>query len=225
MPLMKISLSIIVSILTFLAHGQDTGSFKVTLTGWQGDGRQLPQLLDTVFLNQTFNKTDKIYLNVSTNDSSFILADIPIGKYWLQFSTRSFCVSPVPIVVCSRCDNQFLFFASPKIQGSSCNTFEMVEVSPSYIGGNKALSKDFQRTLSTAERRKLKAIGDFTVHFYLTRQGAISDTSFVPSDLSPEIMNIVMKGFANLSNWRPAVRNGRPADVEFSLNKQTLLNN
>lgn len=222
---MKISLSIIASILALVAHGQEAASFKVTLTGWQGDGRQLPQLLDTVFLNQTFNKTDKIYLNVSKNDSSFILADIPIGKYWLLFSTRFFWVSPVPVVVCSKCDNKFLFLASPKMQGNNCNTFEMVEVSPMYVGGNKALSNDFQRTLKRAERKKLKAIGDFTVHFYLTKQGAISDTSFMPSDLSPEIKNIVMKGFATLSDWRPAVRNGRPADVEFSLNKQTLLNN
>ena len=111
------------------------------------------------------------------------------------------------------------------MQGVNCNTFEMVEVSPMYIGGNKALSKDFQQTLSRAERKKLKAIGDFTVHFYLTKQGAISDPAFVPSDMSPEIKNIIMKGFATLSNWRPAVRNGREADVEFFLNKQTLLNN
>jgi len=178
MPLMKISLSIIVSILTLLAHGQDTGSFKVTLTGWQGDGRHLPQLFDTVFLNRTFNKTNKIYLNVSVNDSSFVIADVPIGKYWLLFSSQFYCVSPVQVIVCSKCDNQFLFLTSPKMQGVNCNTFEMVEVSPMYIGGNKALSKDFQQTLSRAERKKLKAIGHFTVHFYLTKQGAISDPLF-----------------------------------------------
>ena len=225
MPLMKISLSIIICILTLLAHGQETATFKVTLSSQRVDGIQLPKLLDTVFLNSTFKKTDKIYLNVSVEDTSFIIPDVPIGKYWLLFSTKSFCLSPVPMIVCSKCDNKFNLFTSLKKQGDYCNLFEMVEVSPIYVNGDKALSKDFQRTLSRAERKKLKASGDFTVHFYLTKLSAISDPSFVLSDLPHEIKDIVLKGLATVTNWIPAERNGTAAAVEFSLSKQTLLNN
>lgn len=225
MQLIKISLSFIVSFLTVFANAQQSANLNVTLTGWQGDGRQTPRLFDTVFLNSAFNKTDKVYTNISTNDTSFILTNVPIGKYWLLFSTQSFCVSPVPIVICSKCDNQFIFLSSPKKQSENCNTFAMVEVAPMYIGGNKALSKDFQRNLSRPERKKLKASENFIVRFYLTKQGFISDPSFGQSDLTPEMRNLVLKGLINVTSWQPAIRNGRVADVEFSLNKQTLLNN
>lgn len=223
MPFMKIILSITASVFTLFAHAQQRPTFNVTLTG-RGDGSQLLKVIDTVFLNQTFNKTGKVYSNVLSTDTSFIITNVPIGKHWLLFSTPSFCISPLPIVVCSKCDNQFSFSAFPKKQGDNCNLFQAVEISPMYTEGNKALSKDFLRTLNKSEKKKLKASRDFTVHFYLAKQGLISDPYFSPSDLPQEIKTIVEKGLTTVNHWTPAMRNGTTVDAEFSLNKQDLLN-
>jgi hypothetical protein len=224
MPQMKISLSIIACILTLFVNGQETTTFNVTLKGWNGDGRQIPLMLDTVFLNESRNKTGKIYTNVTSWDSSFVIPGVPVGKYWLQFSNQHFIVFPFPIVVCSRCDNSFPLIASPKEPGIDNTVFQMIEVSPGYNGDRKALSKDFQRSLSKAEKKKLKQSGDFTVHFYLTKQGAISDPSFVPVDLPTEIKNIVNKGLETVKDWMPAQRNGWVVDFDYTLDKATLLN-
>jgi hypothetical protein len=224
MAFKKIRLSILVSILTLLAQGQDSSKFTVTLKSLQDYGRQPPQLFDTIFLNPTFTKTSKIYTNVQASDKSFAIPDVPIGKYWLLFSTKLFCVTPVPIVVCSKCDNEFLFITTPKKQGDNCNLFEMVEVSPSYIGENKALSKDFKRSLNKKEKKKLKLSSDFNIHFFLTKQGILSDLSFAQSDLPQEIKYIILKGLTTVTNWRPAIRNGKTADFELILSKKVLLN-
>lgn len=221
---MKISLSIIICILTLFVYGQKPASFTVTLSGRQGYGRELPQLLDTVFLNSTASKNVRVYTNISTEDTLFVVTDVPIGKYWLLFSTTSFCVSPVPIVVCSKCDNQFQFSAFRKKQGDNCNLFAKVEILPSYVDGNKALLRDFQSSLSKAERKKLKQVKDFTLRFYLTKQGAISDPSVVSTGLPHEIEDILLKGLKNLTNWNPAVVNGKAADAEFLLTGRELLN-
>jgi hypothetical protein len=221
---MKISLSIIASILTIFTHAQQSPTLKAILVSQVGEGRQVPQRFDSVFLNKTYNKTGKIYTKISANDNSFIITDVPIGKYWLQFSVRDFCVASIPIVVCSRCDNQFALHASPKKEGAYCDLFTMVEVSPSYVTGFKGLSKDFQRSLSKAEKKRLKAREDFTVNFYLTKEGVISDPSFVAPNQPADIKSIVLKGLGALTNWRPAKRNGTAVDAEFSLTKGDLLN-
>ena len=223
MPLMKIGLSIITCILTLFVYGQETNNFNITLTNWQSDSR-LPNTLDTIFLNKSLNKTGKIYTNVTSHDTSFVLPEIPIGKYWLQFSTKNFNILPISIVVCSRCDNNFLMFASLKESSNDNVAFQMIEVSPSYIGDKKALSKDFKYSLSKGEKKKIKQSKNFVVHFYLTKENIISDPSFMPSNLSKEIKEIVIKGLMNVTNWRPALRNGRIVDVEFKLNKATLMN-
>jgi hypothetical protein len=222
MPLIKFVLVLFATIVTLLATAQESSKFSVILKGWHRDSIQLPKVFDTVFLNLTFEQTTKIYTKITTPDSTFILSDVPIGKYWLVFSTQSYCVSPLPILVCTKCDNQFYFFASLKEQAPPCNIFEMVEVELTYAGGDKALSKDFQRHLGKNEKRQLKSIPDFKVHFFVTKQKAISDISFAPSDLSQELKNTISKGLATVTNWRPAIQNGRIVDAEYSLDKKTL---
>jgi hypothetical protein len=58
---------------------------------------------------------------------------------------------------------------SNKRNGDSCNLFQMTEIEPAYIGGNKMLSSDFARSLSKKERKQVKASSNFVVHFYLTK--------------------------------------------------------
>jgi hypothetical protein len=95
----------------------------------------------------------------------------------------------------------------------------MVKLEPSYAGGDKALSKDFQRHLGKNEKRQLESIPDFKVHFFVTKQKLISDLSFAASGLSQELKNTITKGLATVTNWRPAIQNGR---IEYSLDKKTL---
>jgi hypothetical protein len=222
---MRISLLIIAITLTLPVLGQDSTPVTISIKGWHGDSRRLPTKFDTVYLVTKPKQTVKVFTNVSTSDSVFLLPDIPVGKYWLRFSADKYCVMPFPIVACSKCDNHFEFFAAPKNSGDNCDIFSMVEISPNYLGGNKALSKDFQRLLSKKERKQLKSLADFKVHFYLTKQKAISDVSLLPDDLPQEVKSVLIKGLAGLSNWNPAIQNGRVVDAEITLDKQALLIN
>lgn len=220
---MKITLLSIACILTYFVNGQVDSGFTLKLTAWHGDGRMCPKRIDTVFLNRERNTAGRIYTNVNTRDSLFVIPNVQIGEYWLQFSDSKFSIFPIPIVVCSKCENMFLLFASPKKTQHDMNYFSMVEVSPGYYGDKKALSKDFQRQLSKAEKKKLRQSVDFTLNFYLTKEGIISDLSFIPSDLPAEIRAIITKGLTTVKNWSPAVRNGRLVDESYTLNKATLL--
>jgi hypothetical protein len=208
----------------FFLYGQEQKTFTVTLKSGRNDGPLLSKI-DTVFLNSTFGESRNIYTNVPVADTSFTISDIPIGKHWLLFSTQTHCISPIPVVICSKCDNQFFFYASSKKYGDSCNLFQMMEIEPAYIGGNKMLSSDFQRSLSKKERKQVKRSSHFVVHFYLTKQGNISDPSFTPLDLPQQTKDVIIKGLKTAVNWQPATRNGTIADAEFLLNKQSLLNN
>ena len=224
MPLMKITLTFIVCTLTLFANGQDTSRLKVKLTAWHSDGRQFPSNLDTVFLSKDRSKASEIYTNVTTQDTTFVIHDVPIGKYWLQFSINDYLIFPFPIVVCSKCDNNFPLVAVPKEPRSNNTIFQMIEVSPSYYGDNKALAKDFKRSLTRGEVKLLKQSRDFSVHFYLTKQGVVSDPTILPADLPTEVKTIVAKGLITVRDWRPAQRNGWNVDVEHSLTKAALLN-
>jgi hypothetical protein len=221
MPLMKISLSLLMSLLVFLAYAQEKPNFTITLSGRANNGESL-EVLDTVFLNSTFTKTDKIYTSIRTSDTSFVIADVSIGKHLLLFSTSSFCIFPLQIVVCSKCDNRFFFYATPRNQGDNCNVFESVELEVGYKDGNKGLARDFLSTLSHKEKRQLKESSDFSVHFYVTKTKTISDISITSSSLSQELKNIILKGLMNARQWAPAILNGRVSDEEFVLNKEVL---
>lgn len=153
-----------------------------------------------------------------------MIDDVPIGKYWLQFSIKDYIIFPFPIVVCSKCDNNFPLVASPKEPRSDNTVFQMIEVSPSYFGDNKALAKDFKRSLSKTEKKLVKQSRDFSVRFYLTKQGVVSDPTFIPADLPTEVKAVVTKGLTTVRDWRPAQRNGWDVDFEHVLNKAALLN-
>jgi hypothetical protein len=223
MPLVKIFLILLATTAAFTVNAQDSLRFSVTLKGQSRDGKELPNVFDTVFLNRTFNQTSKIYTNIYSADSLFTVPNVPIGQHWLLFSVKSFCVWPVPIVVCTKCDNTFSFFTTAKKDNDDCNIFEMVEVSASYVGGNKAISKDFLGNLNKNEKKQLKSISDFKINFFVTKQREISDISFTP-DSSQVLKDIVRKGLSAVTNWRPAIRNGIIADSEYALDKKTLLN-
>lgn len=202
-----------------------TAGFTITLTAWHKDSNQIPRILDTVFLNKNFEIKNKIYTSISIADSSFIIPNVPLGKHLLLFSAQGYCIEPITITVCSECDNHFLFYSSPKKQDDDCkNIFERVEISPGYIGGDKALRKDFQKNLTKKEKKVLEGIEKFNIHFFVTKRGIISDPTFIGSDLSEVAKDVIKKGIASMTRWKPAIVNGRIADEEVVLHKKDLLN-
>lgn len=193
--------------------------FTVTLRPWIEDSKQFPSRFDTIYLTSG-NQIIKTYTEVIETNSNFKLTNVPIGKYRLKFVTPNYCVVPVTIVICDKCDNEFTF--SFLKLGSNCDFFEMVEVSPSYSGGYKELSKDFQKNISEKETDQLKSIPNFTIQLFVTKQRTISDISFFPDNLAQNIKDILIKGLTNIERWNPAVRNGLVVDDLFSIDKQTL---
>ena len=222
--LMRITLTLIAIILTVFVFGQDSTRFSLTLKCHQSNSKTLPLLLDTVYLNLTPQQTIKIYTNIHSSDSTFIIPDISVGKYRLKFFTNDYCISPISIIICSKCENNFVISASPKKPGGICNNYTLVEVSPGYTGGWKALSKEFRKNLTKNERNLIKSSADFKVHFYVTRQREICDISF-SQDITRELKNILNKGLTEALHWQPAIQNGEIVDGELSLDKRDFLLN
>ena len=220
---MKTTLPAFALLLTFSTQAQDTPRFTVTLKGWHGDNRPLPTSFDTIHLEARPKQTVKTFQQIRITDSIFQLPAVAVGKYWLRFTTAQSCVAPLPIVVCSKCDNTFDFFSFPKKVQDNCDVFSMVEISAGYAGGNRALANDFQQGLSKKEWKQVKVSEPFTVHFFLTKQKAISDLSFTPTNLPENEKQNITKGLNNLIHWNPAVQNGSIVDVEYSIDKQKLL--
>lgn len=180
-----------------------------------------PHHFDSILLKKSFRETVKTFYDVQRADSVFRIAPVPVGKFRLYFSSKEADVEPLSITVCSKCESEFFFKSStPKNDGTQV-VFQTVEISPVYQGD---LAGDFQGGLTRKERRLIKKSKDFTVHFFVTRQGAISDISFLPADLPEAVQNAVSKGLQNLTTWRAGELNGRPVDDEYLLSKSALLN-
>jgi hypothetical protein len=208
-----------ISTLTLTAQNK---IFIVTLRPWIEDSKQCPSRFDTIYLTSG-NQIIKTYTEVIETNSIFKLTDVPIGKYRLKFVAPNYCVLPLTIVICSKCDSEFAF--SSFISSSNCGFFELVEVSPSYSGGYKELSKDFQKNINEKETHQLKSTPNFTIQFFVTKQKTISDISFFPDNLPQKVKDIVIKGLTNIEKWNPAIRNGQVVDALFSIDKQTLFKN
>ena len=193
--------------------------FTVTLRPWVEDSKQCPSRFDTIYLTSG-NQIFKTYTEIIETNSIFKLTDVPIGKYRLKFVAPNYCVPPLTIVICGKCDNEFAF--SSFLSSSNCGFFQSVEVSPSYSGGYKELSKDFQKNISEKETDQLKSTPNFTIQFIVTKQKTISDISFFPDNLPQRIKDIVIEGLTNIKRWNSAIMNGQIVDDLFSIDKQTL---
>ena len=97
---MRTVLALFATIVTLHVNAQESSKFSVILKGQHRDSIPLPKVLDTVFLNLTFEQTTKIYTNISTPDSAFILSDVPIGNTGLCFRHNILRVT-LPILVCT----------------------------------------------------------------------------------------------------------------------------
>jgi hypothetical protein len=225
MAIMRICFFLLSSFLTLSAIGQDASNISVKLVGWQPGGKPLPALIDTIHVNSLSGQKIKTYTSVAGKDGVFIIPELSVGTYQLLFSALPFCITPVKIVVCSNCDNQFTITAFPKQPAENCNLFTMVEINATYEGGDKAIAKNFLKAIGKKNKQKLTTIPDISIRFFLTKQRTISDIVFKPAVVDQDIKNIILKGLTSLKPWIPAIQNGLVADSEYHLDIQTLLTN
>jgi len=217
---MRFFFSVIILLSLLISAGQDT-TFTILVKPLMQDPKQYPFRFDTVYLTSE-NQVIKTYADISVDNSKFKLKDVPIGKYRLKFVAPNYCIVPLTVVICNGCEKVYSFssFAYPT---SNCNIYSLVEVYPTYIGGYKALSKDFQKNISEKELNQVQLAPSFTIQFFVTKQGSISDISIISDNLSDEIKKIIIKGLINTDKWNPAIRNGQTEDDIFFLDKQLLL--
>jgi len=218
---MKAIFLLLALIFTLTVVAQDTAHISVTLQYSGALSNAQVSHLDTIMLNTTPQQTIRIWTNITPINSTIKLSDISVGRYWLKFRTAQCCVLPISVVVCSDCDNQFEYFPIPKTANGNCDFYSMVEINPSYSGGNTALAKDFQEKLNSKERKVISSAEDFNVHFFITKQKKLSDITF-SANVPQEVRETVIKGLDALTNWKPAMVNGKLADDEFILTKKML---
>ena len=207
------------------SHGQDSRLMTVTLK--PAKNSLSVSKFDTVYFKSGKSEVKKIYTNISTTDSILKLTDVAIGKYYVQFIATGFCLSWLDIAVCSKCDNQFQYWADIKNpDGKPCsNYFTSVTEMPQYKGGNTSLANDFQKAINKSDKKNLKKTSDFSLSFFVTKNKEVCDIFFSPNDLSDEIKAIVTKGIMKTTNWEIARQNGKPTDEIFTVDKQTLMQN
>ncbi|MBL7748340.1 MAG: hypothetical protein JNM19_12970 [Chitinophagaceae bacterium] len=175
--------------------------------------------LDSVLVKSGNRKEAIWYSNASTSDSIFIIPGLALGKYRVFPSANGFMVFPQTVFVCSGCEKKIDFTAMLSKEKFANQIFDFVEISPSYIGGQKAMTSFFQRILSETEMQQISDTPDFSVHFFVTKEKEISDITIYPATIDPRTQAIVVKAINALSNWQVGISNGRKSDGEVSFSK------
>ena len=228
---MRISILIFMIITSCQVKAQKSNSFTVELkskTNYPGEEWRLDQM-DTVYLLSKENKSLKVFTNIAKQDSSFKLIGVPVGKYNLKFVAKNVVVEMLPIVVCSKCDNQYEFnyqtqeFA--KMLHITNNELMISVITANYYeNGMNALSADFQKRLSKKDLNLLQSLPAFKVDLYLTKEKQLSDIVVTPEHLSKEIKDMISTALTGMSGWIPALSMREFIDFDYSFDKYQLLN-
>lgn len=203
---------------TFLV-AQETPTFEIFLRPNRLLKTTSTLTLDSVLISSGSRNAGTWHKNAVKNDSVFKIAALPIGKYRIFPSSNGFMISPLTVSVCSKCEKNIEYIAFPSKEKFENQIFDFVEISPSYIGGNKAIASAFRKVLNESEIQKINAAPNFYVHFFVTKEKEISDKTFSPFDLHPEIKGIIEKAINTLTNWEVAISNGRKTDGEYTVSK------
>lgn len=218
----KLILVILILSLASILYGQDSRQKTIIITPKANSTTVFS--LDTIYFKSENNRIIKVLFNISTKDSFITIQEVPHGKYYIEFSCKGMSFEPILATVCSKCKNQFEYFADSAFSLQNQPTWTYITESPRYIGGNINLTKDFKKILSIAELKKLKKSPEFKVSFYLTSSCEISDVIYAPDNISNNIKEIITKGLYCTKRWVAGKINGNPSDEMFSIYKSELLN-
>lgn len=216
----KLLLIFIISCSVTSLTAQDTQLMKVSFK--QASRSLFLSSVDTVYFKSPANEKKRIYFNISAADSVLKLDYVPIGKYLVEFISNGFYISPIQIVVCSKCSKEFEYFAAKKDM-EKAGVFTWVEEMPRYKGGNLSLAKDFQQSLNKRDKKVLLQSANFSISFFVTKGNQISDITFSSADVSKQVKSIVWNGIMQAKSWEGGKLNGRPCDNVFTIDKQTLM--
>lgn len=218
---MKLFLYLLIILHASNAYTQLPTRISITLT--TRNKEKILAVIDTVFLKNKLNNTDTFYTNLRSTDTSLIIPYVPIGKYLLSFSKKSYCIESMYITACSKCKNSFQINILNNQPSEECRTlFPIVEMDPSYGYLNKRLKDDFFSNLTDDEKKNLGKSDDFEIKFFVTKEKLISDVFIKPENVPQKIKKIILKGLENLTQWNPSIVNGRYSDGVFRLTKGML---
>jgi hypothetical protein len=216
--LKRVLIGLIVFHSTFIV-AQETPTFEIFLRPNRLLKTTSTLTLDSVLISSGSRNAGIWHKNADKNDSVFKIAALPNGKYRIFPSSNGFMISPLTVSVCSKCEKNIEFVAFPSTVKFENQVFDNVEISPSYIGGNKAIASAIRKVLNESEIEKINTAPNFYVHFFVTKEKEISDITISPVDLHAEVKKILEKAIAALTNWDAAIINGRKSDGEYTVSK------
>jgi hypothetical protein len=222
--LMKLLPVLFLIILSQKLAAQDSTCLNIVLKQRkQMKSKLLTDLKYVSVLQEKGKEKIKQFADVKSVDSRFILSCLPAGKYWLTVTSTELLTAPLSITVCTKCSNEFEFRTQPFRPDDSTVVFQTVEISPTYKRGCLGLVRDFTIALTPKQLNLIETSVDFTLYFFVTKTGAISDIRFSIPELASEIKQAVVAGLENLKDWQPAEQNGVVVDDAYSTTKQKLL--
>ncbi|MBB4043716.1 TonB family protein [Bacteroides reticulotermitis] len=93
--------------------------------------------------------------------------------------------------------------------------FGMVEASPTFPGGQKALF-DYIKNNFEYPKNPPSLSGRIIIQILITKKGEITDAKIVRG-IHPDYDKEALRVIANMPQWKPGTLNGKPVDVKYSI--------
>lgn len=99
--------------------------------------------------------------------------------------------------------------------------FYKVETAPSFIGGEKAMTKFLEENLVYPEGAQYAQLeGTVFVDFIVAADGSVRDaevTSYTYENVDPAFVDESLRVVKMMPPWSPGLQNGKPVDVKYSI--------
>ena len=206
--------------LSLITFGQSKKQLEIQINP---GSQPSPAYLDSVtFYNTSDSTVEAAYANVQLKDNKF---DVKIsqGFYLITIKAKGFNFRKTDYVaVCSLCENKVQLGCFSQVNKNVLLYLPMN--SPFYNGGRTALKNDFRNALTEKEISQLSEINQFTIKFFVTKTGELSDVLIEGENLSKREKSLLLKAIRNLKNWNVATVNVNAGDG-FVLLKSSELQN
>ncbi len=95
--------------------------------------------------------------------------------------------------------------------------YEIVEIMPSFLGGEKALFEFIKKSVKYDEKAlNLGIEGKVYVRFVINKEGEVTKAE-VAKGVHPLLDNEALRVVKNLPNWKPGIQNGEKVNVVMVL--------
>ena len=206
------------------SYGQDTSKYIVSLKFENLINAKKIQIIDSIYILDVNNSTNKILENIRIVDGIAQIKDFSKGEYKFEFRSKDFTTPNYPILICSKCQNRLTVFIYPKSENKNPWLFNSMQIWPHYKDRSIDLRNDFFSKLTNSEKEILSNFSKtFSIDFIVLRSGEITDVQINDTNKIPEnIKSIILKGLDGLKNWETAIVNGQHTDGTYSLKRKIL---